>query len=124
MTQAPSSFVMVPREVMEFYADPFAWKKKNDPQNLVQIPDFYSELSFGGAATEALAARPAKERLTVAESSLLECAEILEKAEEAHANCDECEGEGVPELCEKCFPLFDEARIKRRLAIAAARSQP
>lgn len=45
--------------------------------------------------------------------------EALEAAELAHANCDECEGEGVPELCEKCFPLFDDARVMRRTALAS-----
>lgn len=56
--------------------------------------------------------------LIAAAPDLLEAAQLLEKAEEAHANCDECEGEEIPELCPKCFPLFDDARIKRRLAIA------
>lgn len=59
--------------------------------------------------------------LFAAAPDLLECAEILEKAEETRANCDECEGEGPPELCEKCFPLFDDARVKRRAALAAAK---
>ena len=44
------------REALEFYADPFAWKELHDPQDIIRIPDFYSELSFGGAAAEALAA--------------------------------------------------------------------
>lgn len=44
---------------------------------------------------------------------------LQEKAEEAHANCDECEGEEVAELCPKCFPFFDEARCARRAALAA-----
>jgi hypothetical protein len=39
---------------LEFYADPDAWKKKNDPENLVAIPDFYFELDFGMEAKEAL----------------------------------------------------------------------
>lgn len=48
---------------LEFYADPFAWKKKYDPENYVQVPDFYSETSFGDTAERALASsRPAKER--------------------------------------------------------------
>lgn len=51
---------------------------------------------------------------------LLGAATLLEKTEEAHANCDECGGEEVPELCPKCFPLFDDARLKRRAAIAKA----
>lgn len=44
------------REALEFYADPFAWKKKNDPEDVVRIPDFYSETSFGDTAIEALSA--------------------------------------------------------------------
>jgi hypothetical protein len=51
---------------------------------------------------------------------LLAAAMKLEEAEAFHANCEECEGEGVPELCEKCFPLFDDARCMRRAAIAKA----
>lgn len=62
----------------------------------------------------------ANARMIVAAPDLLEAAELLEKAEDAHANCSECDGEEVPELCPKCFPLFDDARIKRRLAIAKA----
>lgn len=44
------------REALEFYADPFAWKKKHDPENDIQVPDFYSETSFGDTATAALSA--------------------------------------------------------------------
>jgi len=40
---------------LEFYADPSAWKKKNDPENLVAIPDFYCELDFGMEAKDAIA---------------------------------------------------------------------
>lgn len=58
--------------------------------------------------------------LISASPDFYEAALALEKAELAHANCDECNGEGVPELCEKCFPLFDDARLKRRAAIAKA----
>jgi len=39
---------------LEFYADPAAWKKKNDHENLVAIPDFYFELDFGMEAKDAL----------------------------------------------------------------------
>lgn len=60
------------------------------------------------------------DRLTKERDALLAAAVALEKAEEDHANCQECDGEGVPELCEECFPLFDDARILRRLAIAKA----
>jgi hypothetical protein len=62
----------------------------------------------------------ANARLIAAAPDLLEAAMLQEAAEDAHANCEECEGEGVPELCEKCFPLFDNARVKRRLAIVKA----
>jgi hypothetical protein len=44
------------REALEFYADPFTWKKLHDPENDVQIPDFYSECCFGETAQAALAA--------------------------------------------------------------------
>ncbi len=44
------------RDALEFYTDPFAWKKKHDPDNDVQVPDFYSETSFGDTAGEALSA--------------------------------------------------------------------
>ena len=62
----------------------------------------------------------ANARLIAAAPDLLEAAVALEAAEHAHANCDECNGEGMPELCPKCFPLFDDARLKRRAAIAKA----
>lgn len=57
---------------------------------------------------------------TGAHEDLLEAAQLLETAESAHANCHECEGQEIPELCAVCFPLFDDARIKRRIAIAKA----
>lgn len=44
------------REALTFYADPFAWKAKHDPDDVVRIPDFYSETSFGDKAADALAA--------------------------------------------------------------------
>jgi hypothetical protein len=49
--------------------------------------------------------------------------ELQEAAEEAHANCTECDGEEVPELCPVCFPLFDDARIARRSVLAAVGSE-
>lgn len=45
-------------EALKFYADPFVWKKKHDPDDAVSVPDFYSETSFGDIATEALMASP------------------------------------------------------------------
>lgn len=59
-------------------------------------------------------------RLIAAAPELMEAARLLEVAEAAHTNCEECEGEGVPELCPECFPLFDNARVARRAAIAKA----
>ena len=63
----------------------------------------------------------ANARLIVAAPDLARAAQLQEDAEDAHANCSECEGEGVPELCPRCFPLFDDARIARRAALARAR---
>lgn len=68
--------------------------------------------------------REANAHLVAAAPDLYDAAASLEAAEEAHANCPECEGEGVPELCPFCFPLFDDARLKRRAALAKARSEP
>lgn len=59
-------------------------------------------------------------RLIIAAPDLLAAAQRLEAAETFHANCDECDGEEVPELCAKCFPHFDDARLMRRAAIAKA----
>lgn len=42
------------RKALEFYADPFAWKKLHDPEDVVRVPDFYSETSFGDTALVAL----------------------------------------------------------------------
>jgi hypothetical protein len=42
---------------------------------------------------------------------------LQEIADHAHVNCDECEGEEAPELCPKCFPLYDDARIARRAVL-------
>lgn len=54
-TGSPASSVAnVTRRALEFYADPFAWKAKHDPENDVSIPDFYSETSFGDFANTAL----------------------------------------------------------------------
>lgn len=61
--------------------------------------------------------------LIAASPDLLEAEEKQEAAELAHANCPECFGDGIPELCEKCFPLFDDARVSRRIAIAKARGK-
>lgn len=51
--------------------------------------------------------------------ALINALKMQEAAEEAHANCGECNGEDVPDLCPVCFPLFDDARIARRSVLAA-----
>lgn len=56
--------------------------------------------------------------------ALVKALALQEAAEEAHANCDECGGEEVPELCPKCFPLFDDARIARRGILASVGGSP
>ena len=58
--------------------------------------------------------------LIAAAPDLLEAARLLEDAELDRDACPECEGEGEPEACGTCFPTFDDARIKRRRAIAKA----
>lgn len=61
--------------------------------------------------------------LHAAALDLLDAAIALEKAETYHANCAECDGDGAPEACPRCFPLFDDARLKRRAAIDKATGQ-
>jgi len=50
----------------------------------------------------------------------LEAVRLTEEMEDAHSNCSECEGHDQPELCERCFPAADEARLRRRRALALA----
>jgi hypothetical protein len=66
----------------------------------------------------------ANARLIAAAPELYAAAKRLEEAEDAHANCTECNGEEIPELCPECFPLFDDARCLRRAAIIKAESGP
>ncbi len=40
--------------------------------------------------------------------------EAQEAAELAWANCPDCEGSVMPELCGTCFPAHDDARLERR----------
>jgi hypothetical protein len=42
------------RAALDFYADPLTWKRQHDPRDDIPIPDFYSELSFGDRARDAL----------------------------------------------------------------------
>lgn len=50
-------------------------------------------------------------------ADLIKALELQEAAELAHMTCSECDGEEMPELCDKCFPLYDDARIARRVAL-------
>lgn len=75
----------------------------------------------GRVICEVVGGTQADAHVIAAAPDLLAAAEALERAEDAHANCDECGGSYMPELCETCFPLFDDARIKRRKAIAKAK---
>ena len=97
----------------------------DDTPNLVIHKDSESRICF--MATPGSHGDPAiieaNAYLIAAAPDLLEAALLLEDAEDRHANCDQCEGEDVPELCEKCFPFFDDARVKRRLAIAKAKRE-
>lgn len=68
-------------------------------------------------------AQQANARLIAAAPDLVEAAALQEDAEDANANCPECEGDGIPELCPRCFPLFDAARVKRRAALLKARGE-
>lgn len=62
----------------------------------------------------------ANARVLGAAHDLLQAATLLEAAELGRQDCDECEDEGEPEACPKCFPKFDDARIMRRIAVAKA----
>lgn len=56
--------------------------------------------------------------LRTPDARVKEALELAEKADEIHANCDECGGEGAPEECEFCFPSADDARTARRAALS------
>ncbi len=51
---------------------------------------------------------------------LTEALEAADKLDGFHANCTECEGLEQPEACVDCFPLADDARLKRRAALKSA----
>jgi hypothetical protein len=48
---------------------------------------------------------------------LREALRAAQSCEEHHMNCAECEGLGAPEACAECFPLADDARLKRWAAL-------
>ncbi len=49
--------------------------------------------------------------------------EAYEKLDDAHANCEECDGETAPEACGKCFPFADDARLRMRAALDRVRGE-
>lgn len=63
----------------------------------------------------------ANARLIAAAPDLAEAAVLQQAAEDAHAGCEHCRGASV--LCLRCYPLFDEARVKLRAALAKARGE-
>lgn len=66
-------------------------------------------------AWEVEAAEEMQKSLSVLQQyeATLKALELQQAAEEYHVNCSECDGEDVPELCPKCFPLYDAARLAR-----------
>lgn len=58
--------------------------------------------------------------MTTIFDDLLAAAKRQEQAEAFHLSCAECEGNEIPELCEACFPLYDDARVMRRAAVCRA----
>lgn len=71
-------------------------------------------VDYGAADAFAVAAKSLPALLAVQKAAY----DYFMAAEEAHANCTECDGEEVPELCPKCFPLYDDARLARRRCLA------
>lgn len=80
---------------------------------LPDLPEAFNEMKWRAVADAALIVRSVN-----ALPELVNALDLQEKADEFHANCEECGGEEVPELCPVCFPLFDDARIARRAALA------
>lgn len=60
---------------------------------------------------------PTPEKLSAAAPDMFAALQAQFILEDKHANCEECEGEGEPETCEKCFPYADDARLKMRAAM-------
>lgn len=48
---------------------------------------------------------------------MLDALKTAEKADQKAINCTEHEPDAAPESCEKCFPLTDDARLKRWAAL-------
>lgn len=104
---------------------PGSWETDEDCVNAVTISSDGKHIAdvFSLESDELDATIRANASLIAAAPDLFEAALRLEMAELAHANCQECEGEEIPELCPVCFPLFDDARTMRRLALEKARGR-
>jgi hypothetical protein len=104
------------------YQPPVAWRCRWKSE-----PDWKYDEKPCSARDHAREEPGFEEQALCLETSLAElrwALEIQEKAEEAHANCTECDGEEVPELCPKCFPLYDDARLARRRCLALPQAAP
>lgn len=59
-------------------------------------------------------------RLIVMAPQMLEALRLAEKANDVNCACEECmESAQAPEVCERCFPPADDARVARRLVLQA-----
>jgi len=93
-----------------------AKKRREFAEHAETKPAFYGEVAPRLAREEAAILDEAAEQLRLSRRRVGELESALRKLEDAedfHANCQECEGLGVPELCEVCFPHFDGARLAR-----------
>jgi hypothetical protein len=62
----------------------------------------------------------AEANLFAAAPELYEALALIEELDFSRDDCPECEGMGEAEACGLCFPKADDARIKRRAALAKA----
>lgn len=49
--------------------------------------------------------------------------EAYEALDDAHANCEECDGEVAPEACGACFLFADTARLRMRAVLDRVRGE-
>lgn len=93
------------------------WDIGPEQHPLVALANDYLAHNAAESGADVLIADLAKQ-LAVMHDAL----RTAEKADGFHANCEECEGLEAPEACGLCFPLADDARLKRRAALGV--SQP